>query len=89
LSDLFIMEEREEDQQKRKQSLLWTLTLMMLDNGGDLFATNNKGKTPFDYAEGDVEKNFLLAYSSLTSRLTKLELTDQILAHVAPQTKDS
>lgn len=88
LRDLFINEDhhRREDQQwKQHNAFLWMLALMMLDNGGDLFAANNEGKTPFDYAQGDVEKKFLLAYSSLSTRLAKLELkVDQILAHVAP-----
>jgi hypothetical protein len=64
------------------------LALMMLDNGGDLFAANKEDKSPFDYAQGDVEKAFLLAYSTFSTRLAKLELKiDQILAHVAPEEK--
>jgi ankyrin repeat protein len=92
LRDLFIDKDehhrREDHKWKQQKALLWMLALMMLDNGGDLFAANNEGKTPFDYAQGDVEKTFLLTYSSLSTRLGKIELRiDQILAHVDPQEK--
>jgi Ankyrin repeats (many copies) len=95
LKDLFVDKKdhhlEEGDQKCRKQqSLLWMLALMMLDKGGDLFVINNKGKAPVDSAEGrEVENTFLLAYSSISTRLAKLEVKiDQTLAHAVPQKKD-